>query len=191
MIENQTIGDRVRECRRAADLTLKAIEAMAGVSATHISEIERGKTSPTVGALSKIAEALDKDITYFLEREPLEDVCHMTPNTRAESPLNGSGGVFTPLTRRVPGAKLSAYSVILPPGCEGPCTHLDGNKVIYVRSGRLRFTVDDVDYVLDAGDSIHLDTGCTFSYVNDHEEPCELFCFGSTRLSPESSAAPS
>ena len=51
------LGRRIRRIRQEKSLTLKQIEAKVGVSATHISEIERGKTSPTIGALEKIAAA--------------------------------------------------------------------------------------------------------------------------------------
>ena len=49
----------------AKGLTLKEIEAKVGVSATHVSEVERGKTSPTVGALSKIAAALEVNASNY------------------------------------------------------------------------------------------------------------------------------
>ena len=48
------IGSRIKQFRLAKGLTLKDIELRAKVSATHVSEIERGMTSPTVGALAKI-----------------------------------------------------------------------------------------------------------------------------------------
>ena len=55
-------------------MTLKNVEAKASISATHISEIERGKTSPTIGALLRIADALEKDPAYFIEADELDDV---------------------------------------------------------------------------------------------------------------------
>ena len=55
------LGERLRRLRFARNLTLKEVEAKAHVSATHLSEIERGKTSPTVGALVRIARALGED----------------------------------------------------------------------------------------------------------------------------------
>ena len=44
------IGRRIRTVRRERGLTLRQVAATAGLSATHISEIERGHTTPTVGA---------------------------------------------------------------------------------------------------------------------------------------------
>ena len=48
------LGRRVRRIRQDKGLTLKQIEAKVGVSATHISEIERGKTSPTIQAVRNL-----------------------------------------------------------------------------------------------------------------------------------------
>ena len=52
------LGRRIKMLRIAAGLTLKDLEERGGISATHVSEIERGKASPTIGALARIAHAL-------------------------------------------------------------------------------------------------------------------------------------
>lgn len=189
MIDNDTIGRRLKARRQQLELTLKAIEARAGVSATHISEIERGKTSPTVGALNKIAAALEKDITYFLEQDPLDDVCHLRRAERQRQELSWAPGRYSVLTHRVPGARISAFAVeLLPGGGLSPPNRLDGNEVYLVREGRVRFEADGVDYELDEGDSIHLDTGVTFRYGVVGDATAKLFCFSSTRRTLEAGA---
>src|SRR5690348_3345045 len=52
------LGRRIKLLRISRGLTLKDLEERGGISATHVSEIERGKASPTVGALGRIARAL-------------------------------------------------------------------------------------------------------------------------------------
>src|SRR5437870_11388326 len=52
------LGRRIRMLRISAGLTLKDLEKRGHISATHVSEIERGRASPTVGALARIASAL-------------------------------------------------------------------------------------------------------------------------------------
>ena len=74
MISKEEIGRRIKKIREENHFTLKNVEAKAGISATHISEIERGKTSPTIGALIRIADALGKDPAYFIEKDELSDV---------------------------------------------------------------------------------------------------------------------
>src|SRR5215470_17697033 len=54
----EELGRRIKLMRVSCGLTLKDLEERGGISATHVSEIERGKASPTVGALARIARAL-------------------------------------------------------------------------------------------------------------------------------------
>ena len=51
MLSKADLGSRLRDVRKTQSLTLKQLERTSGFSATHISEIERGKTSPTIGAI--------------------------------------------------------------------------------------------------------------------------------------------
>ena len=71
---SKSLGDRVRRTRQEKGLTLKQIEIKVGISATHVSEIERGNTSPTIGALEKIAEALGVLPSYLIDIPPLPDL---------------------------------------------------------------------------------------------------------------------
>ena len=74
----EELGRRIRKLRVERRMTLKQVEQASGLSATHLSEIERGRTSPTIGALVRIARALNKDASYFIEAEERPDVAHMT-----------------------------------------------------------------------------------------------------------------
>ncbi|TPW03856.1 MAG: Cro/CI family transcriptional regulator, partial [bacterium] len=82
-IDRVELGQRLRDARRQSGLTLKDLDQAAGLSATHISEIERGKTSPTIGVLIRIAGALGKDASYFVEPEALPDVSIIRAGDRA------------------------------------------------------------------------------------------------------------
>jgi transcriptional regulator with XRE-family HTH domain len=66
-LSGSELGRRVKHFRLQKGMTLKEIEAKVGVSATHVSEVERGKTSPTVGALCKIAAALGVNASYLID----------------------------------------------------------------------------------------------------------------------------
>ena len=48
MTSREQLGERLKRFRLDRNLTLKEVELKAKVSATHVSEIERGMTSPTV-----------------------------------------------------------------------------------------------------------------------------------------------
>lgn len=63
----KTLGDNVRKRRSAADLKLRHVAERAGLSMSLISQVERGRASPSMGSLARIAHALDVGVTELLE----------------------------------------------------------------------------------------------------------------------------
>jgi transcriptional regulator with XRE-family HTH domain len=158
IVGNDVLGQRVRGLRRARHLTLKQLEGASGLSATHLSEIERGRTSPTVGALSRIARALGRDTSYFIEVEELPDVGHL-PREGRETFTTHGGARVERLTRGIPGSLLSACRVRLGPGPEGtvqvPADGTHGEAVYLVREGRVEAAFGETRYDLGANDAAH------------------------------------
>lgn len=182
MIDNETLGSRLKSCRQEKGLTLKAMEARASVSATHISEIERGKTSPTIGALQKIAVALERDLAYFLESEPLEEVAHQRPYERSWHVDENGAGRWTGLTPRIPGSRLSAFRIEL--AADTPMSQEkagDSDDVYLVERGTVCFEIDDEEHELGPGDSIHLRGGTKYRFVNCGSDDAALFQFSAYR----------
>lgn len=168
MPEKSELGRRIKSVRDARHLTLKTIEGSAGISATHISEIERGKTSPTLGALIRIANALGKDAAYFLEDEDLGDYSLVTSENRLKESMTGAAGSLERLTTSIPGGRLQAWRVTLAPGKSPhvrPHTHF-GNEAALVVSGKIRFTCAGEVIDLEEGDAIHYHANVEHSYEN-------------------------
>ncbi len=157
MPDKVELGKRIKKAREAKHLTLKTIEASAKISATHISEIERGKTSPTMGALLRIADALGKDPAYFLEEEDLGEVSTVTLENRLEESLPGHAGFLERLTTCIPGGRLQACMITLEPGKSHRAdkhAHF-GNEAALIMSGTIKFQVADESVELAEGDAIH------------------------------------
>ncbi len=156
------LGKRIREERLRQALTLKDVQSRSGISATHISQIERGITWPTVNVLDKIAKALAKHASFFLEDVELPDVCLMpeagAPLLLCEKPKL----VLQPLSTGIPGGRLHFYKLVASPGGDGqfPYTHFhEGDECGYVLSGKIEVRVGEEIYKLEAGDSIHFSGG--------------------------------
>jgi transcriptional regulator with XRE-family HTH domain len=186
MIDNEQLGQRLKACRAEAGLTLKAMEARAAVSATHISEIERGKTSPTIGALQKMARALDRDLTYFLETEALDEITHQRPFERewVYAPGQGPGGNhrFMSLGTGIPGSRLNTFRLELKAG--SPLTEelsSESDNVFLVEGGEVRFDVENESYTLVEGDSVHLRGGIAYRFVNAGDGDVSMFQFTADR----------
>ncbi len=188
MIDNEQLGQRLKACRAEAGLTLKAMEARAAVSATHISEIERGKTSPTIGALQKMARALDRDLAYFLETEALDEIKHQRPFERewvyAPGQGQGPGGNhrFMALGTGIPGSRLNTFRLELK--AESPLTaelSSESDNVFLVEDGEVRFDIEGESYTLGEGDSLHLRGGVAYRFANTGSGDVSMFQFAADR----------
>src|SRR5512142_54086 len=59
------VGKRLHELREAQGISMRALATRSGLAANALSMIERGKTSPSVSTLYKLADALGVPITEF------------------------------------------------------------------------------------------------------------------------------
>lgn len=172
------LGGRIKKVRESKHLTLKNIEGVAGISATHISEIERGKTSPTLGALIRISQALGKDPAYFIEEEDLGDTSLITLESRVREELPNDGGTIERLTSSIPGGRLQGCIVRIGPARanrEQPHRH-QGNEAVLVLSGKVLFRIAGEEHVLEEGDSIFYNAGEPHSYANpSNTDAAEVF----------------
>ncbi len=63
------VGVRLRQLREARKVSMRALAQMSGLSANALSMIERGKTSPSVSTLYRLADALGVPVTDFFSPE--------------------------------------------------------------------------------------------------------------------------
>lgn len=61
-VTDPQIGNRIRSARKNKQLTLDELSSLSGVSRSMLSEIERGRTNPTLGTLLSVTECLDIDV---------------------------------------------------------------------------------------------------------------------------------
>jgi transcriptional regulator with XRE-family HTH domain len=93
-VQRQRIGPAIRKLRRQKDLTLDDLATQAGISASHLSRLERGQTLPSFTVLAQIAHVLDASVDAFVQLE--QDV------TALDKEFGGSLDVlgFSPEARR-------------------------------------------------------------------------------------------
>src|ERR1044071_10473950 len=61
----ESIGARLRTLRTEHGFSIRALAERAEISSSVISEVERGKTEPSISTLKRLAAALGTSITYF------------------------------------------------------------------------------------------------------------------------------
>jgi len=60
------LQDRLKEARTAQDLTLKELAEHTGLSVSYLSDIERGRTNPSLSTLETLAAALGMSVIDLL-----------------------------------------------------------------------------------------------------------------------------
>ncbi len=174
------VGQRVRLARFRRDMTLKEVAVRSGMSATHISEIERGKTSPTIGALQRIATALDERPAHFVEEQdtPMAVVVRRSGRTTEYKCDAGNRATdMERLTAEVPWGTLTVIRKVTAPGDVLDRPPALGELVVHCVHGMVRYTVRDEAHVLRDGDTIQftLEDGCRVETLGD--DKCEMIAF--------------
>jgi transcriptional regulator with XRE-family HTH domain len=60
------LEERVRELRLSGGLTLKDLAAQSGLSISYLSDIERGRTTPSINTIESLAKAFNLSVADLL-----------------------------------------------------------------------------------------------------------------------------
>ena len=157
------LGERIRQLRLARNLTLKQVGEKAKVSPTHLSEIERGKTSPTVGALVRIARALGEEPSRLVADDELPAVSIVRRGERR----SWSAGIATLSSLSLPihPHELSILEIDLAAERHGrvDVPGRTGEALVVVLEGDVEIEMGGKLHALRAGDALH------FGLADAHE----------------------
>ncbi len=161
------IGSRIRKLRSERGLTLQRLADMTGLSASLLSLVERGKTSPSIGTLVAIAHAFDVHMTDLMPGAPAapeqpvltfdEQRVYATPEGVNRRILRDDRvrGLEVALNEYGPGGR-SADTLL----------HHAGYEYGVVIEGTLTVEVEGISYELHPGDSIAYDSSRPHRIVN-------------------------
>jgi transcriptional regulator with XRE-family HTH domain len=167
----QNLGKRLRAVRNERGLTLIQLGQQVGLSASYLSQIERGETTPSLSRLTTIAKALDVEVRYFFE-EDVSAPCVVKLNQGKR--LSGTANAIVELLSADPtDKKIQPYRLVCQPGAsrDQPSTY-PGEELGFILKGQLTVTVGEETFVLKAGDSIHYQTLQPYSWRNEGDEEC-------------------
>jgi len=191
MMTKEQLGSRIRSVRKERGLTLKELERVSGFSATHISEIERGKTSPTIGALIRISHALGKDTSFFLEEEQLNEIAVVRRDARQKLPEEAAKVKGEYLTPGIPGGRLNAYMLYLGPGDGRNIVYSPhpGEEGVFVVSGKVEVRIGDRVFEMEGGDTVHYPSNRDHGFRNLGEGEATLLLVSTKRLREKHSSS--
>jgi transcriptional regulator with XRE-family HTH domain len=149
------IADRLRELREERSLSMRTLAVKSGLSANALSMIERGKTSPSVSTLYKLAEAMGVPITtFFSPTSTRKRVVFIKYNERTRVSI--PGGIWEGLGGEQFVGRVEPFILTLEPGAgsgERAMVHT-GHEFVFCLRGNIEYTVEEQVFSMEAGDSI-------------------------------------
>ncbi len=154
-----SIGPKLKKLRQEQRLSLQQLAVKAEVSAAAIHKIERNDMVPTITTLLKIATALERAVSHFVENDGSapEPVAFTASSDRpavftphAGLTLAGVSGPYAPF-------RSAAAIASVEPGADSgakPLIHA-GEELIYVLEGSMAFNIAETRYKVRHGDALH------------------------------------
>lgn len=149
------IGERLRELREARNISMRTLATKSGLSANALSMIERGRASPSVSTLYKLAEALGVSITSFFGADSdRKQVVFLKSDERAR--VSFTRGVFEGLGGEQFTGRVEPFMLTLENSANsGPRTMAhSGHEFVFCLRGELEYQVERQLYHLEVGDSL-------------------------------------
>ncbi len=183
------IGQSIKARRKALGLTLEEVAKRSGLSPAFISQAERGKASPSIVSLLSLAKALDVTLEYFMEIPRGRQLVRKAGEPEyidLDSPVK-----YVRLSAGLRNQKLEVILLEIPPKADNEravfpkvCRE-SGEAVYYMLDGQLTFQLDDEVFVLEAGDSVHFNTGTQYWMSNDGDKMARILWVGTPVLFEE------
>jgi transcriptional regulator with XRE-family HTH domain len=178
MLTKEELGRRLRMARFERGMTLKDVAARCGMSATHISEVERGKTSPTVGALQRISRALGVKSSSLVRetRVPLSKFTRFLERTKIfVADRDGKPLEIEILSPGIPGGLMQLLRRTSAPGETVTTPRVIGEVVLLCTKGMVRITSEGGEsFVLREGDTLQRTMDDGYTETNIGEDAAEV-----------------
>jgi quercetin dioxygenase-like cupin family protein len=136
-------------------MSMRTLATKSGLSANALSMIERGKTSPSVSTLYKLADAMGVSITTFFSPESdKRQVVFLKSDQRTR--MSFTRGVFEALGGEQFSGRVEPFMLTMESGAtSGPHTMSHtGHEFVFCLRGELIYQVEKEVFYLSAGDSL-------------------------------------
>jgi transcriptional regulator with XRE-family HTH domain len=149
------IGERLRELREARNISMRALATRSGLSANALSMIERGRASPSVSTLYKLADALGVSITsFFSSNTDKKQVVFLQADERTR--VSFTRGIFEALGGEQFVGRVEPFLLTLESNANsGPRSMAHtGHEFVFCLRGKLEYQVERQVFELSSGDSL-------------------------------------
>jgi transcriptional regulator with XRE-family HTH domain len=151
------LGKRIQDLRRRRGLTTGELAARVQVTSGFISQLEHGKTDPSLHTLQRVAAALQVPLASLMRDDDSKP--QVVRGSQRHIIHVGRGGLQASILTPLPARNLELVLLELPPGNVSwrKLRYHDGHECHLVMKGKVRADHGDDTYLLEAGDSIFWD----------------------------------
>jgi transcriptional regulator with XRE-family HTH domain len=170
-----SLGGTLRAARHEAGMTLRELALASRLSVSYLSQIERDLLVPSVGALRRIADAIDIPAGALAfaagARRGRSAVAVVRRDARKRIRFGDNPIGYELLTPDAQG-RVSVLALTVPPGGEGgeAFSH-PGEDIVVVQQGTLQIEVGGLWHEIDAGDSIRFSSEIPHRWRNRGRTP--------------------
>lgn len=174
------ISNKIKSVRKEKSLTLQDIADRAGVTKGLISQIENGRTIPSLLVLIQIIQALEVDFdSFFTELSKFSSgtrVFVQRKNEYQKFEKEDALGFdyFRIFTRKMPSSTIDIVLLEIQPGAKRNFVTTEAFEYKYIISGSVKYVFKDQNVFLNAGDSMLFDGRLTHNPVNEGKIPVKM-----------------
>lgn len=173
----EVVKENLKLIRHTKGFSLDKLASRCGVSRAMLSQIEQGKSTPTISVLWKIANGLNIPFSDLLKEKSGDGIVVLkAENTKvlfSSSKVFSSRALFPFLGTN----KTEFYELVLKPGgVEVAEPHKSGTtENIVVVTGKLRLRVGEKVVELEAKDSVYFKADVPHEYINPTDQDCIMY----------------
>lgn len=175
-LKNFNIGDIIKRFRKAYKWSRKELAKAAGISPAAIYKIETNQMIPTVVTLIKIAKALKKNIQEILSIDLQDSYAVIKKNQRLKFNSPEFPVTLNRISGDLNGRKIEAGIIRLKKGAgvsKKPMRH-EGEELHFVLKGKILYYINNEEFLLKKGDSIHFYSSNPHNMKNTEEGEAEV-----------------
>jgi rhodanese-related sulfurtransferase/transcriptional regulator with XRE-family HTH domain len=172
------VGDNLKRERAARGFSLDELAREAGVSRTLLGQVELGKTTPSIGVVWKIAQALGVPFATLLAQPAPRIGTTLSHREKAKTLASADGRVTSRALYPFGDASAAEFYELwlAPHSREDAEAHRPGTREnLVVAAGQLELKVGTETLQLKKGDAINFSADQPHSYINANAEECWLY----------------
>ncbi|GAA4507035.1 MULTISPECIES: helix-turn-helix domain-containing protein [Nonomuraea] len=177
--ETARLGARIRTYRNMRRMTVRGLAVEAKASPSFISQLERGRTSASIGMLRRIATALGLTVADLFSEE--DEIGHRVVRRPSRPELRTAPGTRKYLISQRPLQNVEVYAGEFDPGAstgDEPYSHGESQEILLVLHGRITVWLGPSGsaspHVLGPGDSVEYRTSVPHRVANEGDQPAEV-----------------